>query len=460
MGREMVEEREGESEPHSSAGRLSAHEWMLLLVLATIQFAHIVDFVILMPLGSQFINSDPNDPNQLHLSTREFGFVVAAYTISAGIASLVASQFLDRFDRKRALLFLFSGFAFGTLLCGIATTFPLLLLARAVAGAFGGVCGATVLAIVGDAFADSRRATAMGVVMSAFSLASIAGVPLGLYLAEYSGWRTPFVVLGLLSIGVVVMAAWVLPPLKGHMVRSIVKLDAWDIAFEPNHIRAFLLMASLVGSSFLIVPYLATFMVANVGMPEPNLKLIYLAGGLATLLSLTWIGRIADRRGKLGVFRVLAVAACVPFLLVTVLPYGLSMFAVLAVTTLMFITTSGRMVPGMALIANSAAPSVRGSFMSLNSAVQQLGAGLASVVGGLMLQKGDGGELFGFPFVGVLACCISLLSVYLAGHLRPAPGGALAPDEEPVEADMEPAESDLATRGERSTSYLVSKEVT
>lgn len=414
--------------PARASSRLSSREWLLLLVLAAVQFAHIVDFMILMPLGSRFINGDSGDGATLHLTTGEFGLVVSAYTISAGVASLIAARFLDRFDRKKALLFLFAGFTLGTLLCAAATNYGLLLFARAVAGAFGGVCAATVLAIVGDAFHDSRRGTAMGVIMSAFSLASIAGVPLGLYLAELSGWRAPFIVLGVLSAGFLALAAWVLPPLSGHLDRGGPAVSAWEVATEGNHLRAFALMASLVGSSFLIVPYLASAMVANVGMAESDLKLIYLAGGLATLLSLTFVGWLADRLGKLPVFRVLALATCVPLVLVTLLPFGLHLALVLAVTTLMFITTAGRMVPGMALITNSATPAVRGSFMSLNAAVQQIGAGVASWIGGLLLYKDSGGHLAGFATAGMLACGFALVSVYLAGRLRPARGGEAAPD--------------------------------
>jgi predicted MFS family arabinose efflux permease len=432
----MAEASNGDAPPHparrgAASPRLSAGEWLLLLVLAAVLFAHIVDFMIIMPLGSRFINNAEGEPGQagtLHLTTQQFGLVVSAYTLSAGAASLLAARFLDRFDRKTALLGLFAGFTVGTLLCAAATSYPLLLAARAVAGAFGGVCAANVLAIVGDAFPDARRGTATGVVMSAFSVASIAGVPIGLYLAEWLGWRAPFAVLGALSGAVLGLAAWVLPPLRGHLGRRRSPVRAWAVATDPNHVRAYALMASLVGSSFLVIPYLAAYMVANVGLREGDLKFIYLYGGLTTLLTLTLIGRLADRLGKLPVFRVLALATTVPLFLITVLPPGLSLTLVLAVTTLMFVATSGRMVPGMALITNSSAPRVRGSFMSLNSAVQQMGAGLASWVGGQLLDKGEGGRLTGYPLVGLLACAAALASVYLAGRLRPAPGGAAAPD--------------------------------
>lgn len=456
----MPEAPNGKSPLPSSSGRdslrLTPSEWLLLLVLAAVQFTHIVDFMIIMPLGSHFINapaaSEQSAPaggegyvgasgygsagpashaaGNLHMTPEQFGLVVSAYTLAAGLASLLAFFFLDRFDRKNALVGLFAGFTVGTLLCAFAPTYELLVAARVVAGAFGGVCAANVLAIIGDAFPDSRRGTATGVVMSAFSVASIAGVPLGLYLAELSGtWQAPFAVLGTLCGGVLVLAACVLPPLRGHLGRRHPSAaEVLAVAVDPNHLRAFALMASLVGSSFLVVPYLATFMVSNVGVTESHLKYIYFFGGATTLLTLTWIGRVADRRGKLPVFRVFALGTTVPLFLITVLPYGTPLALVLAVTTLLFVVTSGRMVPGMALITNSSTPRVRGSFMSLNSAVQQFGAGLAAWLGGYLLHKGEDGRLTGYPLVGVLGCLCAVASVYLASHLRPVLGGADAPD--------------------------------
>jgi predicted MFS family arabinose efflux permease len=417
---------------------------MLLLVLAAVQFTHIVDFMIIMPLGSRFINAEEQaQSGSFHLTPGQFGLVVSAYTISAGIACLLATRFLDRFDRKRALLVLLGGFTLGTLLCAVATNYPLLLMARAVAGAFGGVCAANVLAIIGDAFHHSRRGTANGVVMSAFSVASIVGVPLGLYLTEYFGWRSVFIVLGGLASVVLLLAAWVLPSLRGHLRHHEAPASTWEVATDPNHVRAYALMLSLVGSSFLIVPYLPTFLVGNVGLDESALKYMYLFGGLTTLLTLPRIGRLADRLGKLPVFRVFALGAMVPLFLITVLPHGLGLVAVLSVTTLMFVMTSGRMVPAMALITNSSSPQVRGSFMSLNSAVQQFGAGLASAVGGLLLGKAEGGELTGYPLIGLLGCVAALASVYLAGHLRAAPGGESAPDTSAVQdPEPEPAATD------------------
>jgi predicted MFS family arabinose efflux permease len=411
---------------------LNAREWLLLLVLAAVQFNHIVDFMIIMPLGPTYMR-------EMGLSPRQFGGVVAAYTISAAVANLLAVFFIDRFDRKRALLTAFAGFTAGTLLCAVAPDYVLLLAARIVAGAFGGVASGLVMAIIGDAFHDSRRGFATGIVMSAFSVASCIGLPLGLYFADTFGWHAPFAILAGISAGVLLVAALVLPPLRGHLApeadgelsiaRSPRLLDFVDLLADTNHVRAFALMMAMMVSGFLIGPYIPTFLTANVGMAQADLKFIYLAGGIATILTMAPIGWIADRLGKLATFRVMAVLTMIPLLWIIFLPHGTALALVLTITTLQMVTMSGRMVPAMAMITASAAPGQRGAFMSLNTAVQHLSAGVATALGGAILSQLDAeGPLMGAEIVGLLCCIATVLSLYLAGRLRRAPDGDAAPD--------------------------------
>jgi predicted MFS family arabinose efflux permease len=406
---------------------LTPREWLLLMVLAAVQFTHIVDFMIIMPLGTVYMR-------EMKLSSEQFGHIVAAYTLAAGAGGLIASRVLDRFGRKRALLTLYTGFVTGTFLCAIAPGYGTLLAARTVAGAFGGVAAAVVFAIIGDVFPDSRRGAATGVVMSAFSVASVVGVPLGLKLEVAFSWHAPFLALSGLGVCVLCLAAVLMPPLRGHIGRHPAPtVSTWALLKDSNHLRAFALMVSLVFGSFTIFPFLATYLEFNVGLPHDQLWLMYLCGGLTTLLTLTPIGRLADEYGKLPVFRIFAVATLVLIAAVTNLPPGTHLILVLLVSTGLFVASSGRMVPAMALITASATPQQRGPFLSLNAAVQHLASGAATfVAGGLVVGK-EGEPLVGFPMVGGLACVASAVCLFLAGRLRPAPGGALAPDQVEVE---------------------------
>jgi predicted MFS family arabinose efflux permease len=413
--------------------RWSLSELVLLLALASVQFTLIIDFVIVMPLG-------PAVKSALTLTTRQFGWMVSAYGFSAAVTGLLAAGLLDRFDRKRSLLVLYAGFALGTLLCGAARDFYVLLVGRAVAGGFAGVVGASALAIVGDVFPESRRATAMGVMMSAFSVASIVGIPAGIFLANQSSWSAPFLVLAGLCVPVMLLAARVLPPLRGHLERRRQHDDSLlDVLLHPAHLRAYALMTALVLSTFTVIPFLSIYLVNNVGRSMTELPYVWLCGGAATLLTTTPVGLIADRWGKLAVFRALALFCLVPVFLITNLPQT-SLVVTLLATTFFMVVTSGRMVPAMAMITASAAPRHRGSFMSVNAAVQQLVMGAAPILSGLILGAEPEGQtaqpLHGFPVVGLVAATAVLASVLLAGRLRRAPGAAAVPAEAMAEATV------------------------
>jgi predicted MFS family arabinose efflux permease len=411
-----------------------------LFILAAVQFTHIVDFMILMPLATRLEDS-------LGVTTQQFGLLVSVYGFAASLAGLLLAPLLDRFDRKHTLLVLYAGFAAGTLFCAVAPDHRLLIVARILTGAFGGVAASTVLAIVGDAFPPARRGTATGVVMSAFSAASIAGVPAGLVLAQQSdSWRAPFFVLGLASAGLLVFAWQVMPSVRGHLGGKPVAEPFWQVAARPNHLRAYALMFTLVLSSFCVVPFIAAFLEKNIHRTKNEIPLVYLLGGAATLLSMNVVGRLSDRYPRLWVFRVSALLALVPIVWLTHLHLGASLALTLTVTTLMMVLTSARMVPALAMITSAAEPRVRGSFMSINSAVQQFAAGSAPLLAGWLMGRAAKGEpLVGFGLVGWLSAGAGLLSIVLAGQLRPAAERQALPAEDL--ADTEPPEEAAAWGG-------------
>jgi len=390
----------------------AAREWPVLLVLVGIQFGHILDFDMLLPLG-------PRYQSELDLSPAQFGLVVAAYALAACLSGLLAASCIDRFDRKRVLLILKAGFVLATLLCGLASSFEVLLVGRCLAGALGGVLGPVVFAILGDLIPERRRAWATGVVLSAFAVATIAGVPIALTLAQAFGTGSPFIVLAGFSTAVLVLAACVLPPLPAER-RACRWISPWHVLVEPTFLRAHVLMAAVILGTFLLVPYLPTFLLANVGWQESDLRWLYLWAGLATLVGNPLAGRLADRFGKVLVFRGLVLLTMLPIVLVTNGGPGLLGTSLVA-TTALVVCSSGQTVPALALITSCAPHASRGSFLSVNAAVQQLAMGLAALLaGGMLRQAGPGQPLQGYPLVGLLACAVALLSFGLAGAVCPA----------------------------------------
>ena len=395
--------------PHLTPRR----ERWLLFTLAGIQFTHILDFMIMMPLGPQFTAL-------FGISNAQFGLLVSAYTLSAGFSGLMAATYIDRFSRKQLLLGMYSLFGLATLACALAPDYLWLMLARVAAGLFGGVLSALSQTIVADVIPFERRGRAMSVVMTSFSVSTVAGVPLGLFLAAHFNWHAPFVGIAAL-VGLLALGAWqTLPRLDAHLHHPE-RVSVWrgigQVLAEPNHLKAFAVSGLMMFAAFTVIPYITIYLQSNAGMQASEVPWIYLCGGLATLLSARYFGRLTDRVGKVRVFQRLALAVTVP-LMATTLSQGLPLWGLLAISTLFFTVMSGRMIPGMAMISSAALPRLRGTFMTLNSAVQSASMGLAALVAGLIIGRDAQGQLTGYWVAGLLGVVASLLSVWLAGQLR------------------------------------------
>ncbi len=395
------------------------------MVLAAVQFTVLADFMTMSPIGPVLMDAFAIGPQAL-------GWLVAVYTFSAAISGVLGALFADRFDRKHLLLALYALFVVSLIACSVAPGYPALLFARAAGGAFGGVLGAVVMTIVGDAIPESRRGQATGVVMTAFAVATIAGVPIGLLLAGHFGWHAPFALLAVLSAGVWLCAWRWLPSMAGHLQpgdgaprrSSVGAIIA--VLSRPQHLRAYLLVVMVMSTAFLVIPYISLYMALNVGIGIKDLPIVYLVGGGATLFSARLIGRLSDRLGKPRIFRWLAAAAVVPLIAITHLPPVGLIGATLA-SLAFFVLVSGRMIPMMAIVTSAADPALRGTFMSLNQTVQSLSQGAATSVASLMLGRAGDGRLLHYDWVGWLAVAISLASCYWVGRVvRPAGGSAPA----------------------------------
>ena len=326
-------------------------ERALLLTLAGIQFSHILDFMIMMPLGPMLMR-------ELGITTHEFGLLVASYSFSAALSGLLASVFIDRFERKFLLLGMFALFGLATLACGLAPGYTMLIVARGLAGAFGGVLGALVQTIIGDTIPFARRAKASGIVASAFSFSTVAGVPLSLWLANHFQWRAPFIFIVVLVLLFILISWRVLPELRHHISkekRLHPFVDLFSVMRDANHLLALLFSALIIFSGFTVIPYITVYAVNNIAISQHDIPLVYFAGGAATLFTARLIGQWADVKGKMEIYRLIALASILPLFAVTQIQSASLGLWVLC-TTFFFVLVSGRFIPAMAIITSAAQP--------------------------------------------------------------------------------------------------------
>jgi len=384
------------------------YQSFVVAILAFLQFTVILDFMIMSPLGAAMLPA-------LNITTGQFGVAVSVYAFSAGISSLLAAGFADRFDRKKLLLFFYGGFVLGTLFCGLATSYHFLLFARLVTGVFGGVIGSVVFAITTDLFEFHQRGRVMGFIQTAFAASQILGLPAGLYLSNRWDWHAPFLMIVGVSLLAGVVIVKYLKPITAHLAApaehtAIMHLK--NTVTNSRYIQAFLTTALLSIGGFMLMPFGSTFTVNNLGIGMDKLPMIYLVTGIATIIIGPLVGRASDRLGKFNVFVFGTVVSMIMVLIYTNL--GITPLAVvIGINVLMFVGIFSRMIPSQALM--SAIPSLasRGSFMSISSSLQQISGGIASVVAGLIVMQDASGKLLYFDRIGYVMVCTSLITVVM-----------------------------------------------
>jgi MFS transporter, DHA1 family, inner membrane transport protein len=388
---------------------MSKKERTILILLAGMNFTHILDFMIMMPLSNYLIGD-------LGITPFQFSLLVAAYSISAFFSGLVIATFIDRYDRKRPLVFAYAGFLLGSVACGFAPTFGILLAARIVAGLFGGIIGAQVFAIVGDMFSYERRGRAMGIVMGGFAAASILGVPLSLYVTNLfkENWHLPFLMIGGVALLLMPLVIKIIPSMKGHIKEPNEDESLFaaliTVAKVPIQRAALTFSGLLMMGHFLIIPFINPYLEFNKGFSKNDIPSLYLVGGAASLLAALYLGKVADKKGKLNIFSLSVFLSLFMVLLITRLP-NVAFPLVLLFFGVWFIVATGRIVTAQAMITEVVKPEQRGSFMSINGSIQQLGSGLAALCAGAIVKTEPSGRIVHYEWVGYLSIAVLLLSL-------------------------------------------------
>lgn len=371
------------------------YQVFVIAVIAILQFTVVLDFMIMAPLGAQMMRV-------LAISPSHFGWVVSAYAFSAGISGILAAGFADKFDRKEMLLFFYTGFIVGTIFCGMAPGYQSLVIARIVTGLFGGVLFSINMAILADLFPLEVRGRVMGYVQTAFAAAQVLGIPLGLLLANRWGWHMPFrMIAGCCVLLGLVIIRW-LKPVNDHLQQRAERPALTHLlrtASQKRYLRAFATTAFLSTGGFLLMPYSSAFLVHNVGITEKILPVVFVVAGAVGIVTGPLIGKLSDRIGKFRVFIYGSLLGTIMVLIYTHLALT-PLWELLLLNTLLYTAVFSRVIPSQALISAVPDRQDRGAFMSINSSVQQLGGGIASVVGGFIIAESSTGQLVRYDILG------------------------------------------------------------
>jgi MFS transporter, DHA1 family, inner membrane transport protein len=393
---------------------MKKNELSLLLLLALVQFTNVVDFMIVMPLG-------PVLKELWQIDSTQFSRIVSLFSVGAFLSAMLTIAYVDRFDRKKVLLFVYAGFTIGTFFCGLSNSYEQLLAARFITGLFGGIGGSVILSMVGDYVPAERRGQAMGILMTGFALASILGVPGGLWLAGHYEWHTPFILLASLCSAIFILAIFLVPNFTGHL-KNVQKQKAHQIIVhifsDANKRLALLLSSCLMMSHFAIIPFLTDFFTFNLGVNyKTDVPLVYIVGGILTVFCSPLIGKLSDKYGRYIVFSILTMLSIIPALGIPNI-WSNSLWVIIPICSTLFIFSGSRMIVGSAQITSTATPQERGSFLIINSSIQQLSTGLIAWVGGAIITNDDAKRVLHYPILGIIAVVFALIALLVFKRIK------------------------------------------
>ena len=384
------------------------YEIFVVAILAFLQFTVVLDFMVLSPLGAMLMP-------ELNITPAQFAMVVSGYAISAGISGFLAAGFADKFDRKKLLLFFYGGFIIGTTFCALAVDYHDLLLARIITGVFGGVLSSISFAIITDLFRLEVRGRVMGFVQMAFASSQVLGIPIGLYLANELGWHSPFFMIVGICLLVGIFIVIFLKPIDAHLkipsTRNPFKHLAKTVS-QPLYLRAFAATTLLATGGYMLMPFGSAFVVHNLGISLDKLPLLYVVTGIFSMITGPLIGKFSDQVGKYNIFTVGS------FVTMIVVAYYCSLgttplWIVLVLNIIMFAGVSSRIITSSALITAVPAPQDRGSFMSVNSSVQQISGGIASFIAGKIVVETADGKLENYDTLGYVVVGAMIITVIM-----------------------------------------------
>jgi predicted MFS family arabinose efflux permease len=373
----------------------------VIFLIGAIQAVNVLDFMMVMPMGPWFAEG-------LGFPLSHVAWLGGSYTAAAAVSGFIGAYFLDRFDRRKALAVALVGLVLGTAAGGFAVDLGTLLAARMIAGAFGGPATSLALSVIADVVPPERRGRAVGAVMSAFSVASVFGVPAGLKLAQLGGWRLPFFAVAGLAAVVAIGAVLLLPPMRGHIAAARAHPPRRGrFAGDPLARLSLVTTATIFAANFSVIPNIAGFLQANLGYPADRMDVLYGVGGAFSFVTMSLVGRAVDRVGAPAVATV--GAALYVGVMSTVFIWAPPGLPILPLFVTFMVAQSLRMVPLNALTSRVPTPADRAGFMSTQSAVQHIASSIGAFLSAGFLFEAPDGRLVGMDRVATIATALCLL---------------------------------------------------
>jgi len=255
----------------------------------------------------------------------------------------------------------------------------------------------------------------MGFVQMAFASSQVLGLPLGLYFANLWSWHSPFIMIVIVSLVVMLAIIMYLKPIDAHLKIKSDKNAFVHLARTASNIvylKTFAAMALLATGGFMMMPFGTVFAVNNLKLSPESLPLLYTITGVFTMFLGPLVGKLSDGWGKYPTFfagSILMIVIVVIYCNLGVTPLWL----VILFNVTMFAAITARMISSQALLSAVPDLSDRGAFMSINSSIQQISGGIAAYIAGLIVAQAPSGELLHYDTLGYVVSVTTFITIVL-----------------------------------------------
>ena len=386
----------------------------LVLVLGLLTFASVYASVVMAPVLTQIAG-------EFGISTGAAGLVVAAYGAPGIVVAVAAGPYSDRFGRKRFLVAGAAVMGVFTLLASFATTFPVLVGTRMIAGVGGSVIFPNANATLADHFPYSERARAIATVIGMNTMASIVGIPIAGIVAEATSWRVSVAIVGVLCLAASIVLFFRLRPVQTPLNASKVRELYRSIVTNRSAIGA--VGSSLLGALYWFSwsTYIVVFFEQVFGLSQGLASTLALTQGLGVLVGSQLGGRLGTRIGHKPV-----VAASVA-ISGAILLYQTNLTPPLAITAVLNLALSaviGARFASNTTLLTEQVPEARGTMLALSASVTSASIVAGASIGGILI------DVFGFGSLGVFCFAVALIAALVV---------ALFVREEPIDLEISPA---------------------
>lgn len=348
----------------------------------------------------------PTIADSLHVSVSAAGLQVTLYALGVAIGGPILTALTGNIRRKPLLIFLMGLFIAGHLASAMAPNFTVLLVTRFISGFAHGVfigVGATIAAML---VPENKRATAIAIMFSGFTIATIVGVPLGTFIGQHLGWRATLLGVAILG-GIGFIANLILLPDDIQQGAPMQLKDQLKVLGNKHILLVLAATAFGYGGTFVAFTYMATLLEKVTGFSAAAVSILLLIYGIAVMLGNITGGKISNHKPAKALIRIFGLQVLVLLLFTVTVHYKIP-----AVITLFLMGgLSFSSVPGLQLyivqLSEKYLPGTEAVSSSLNIAAFNLGVAIGATVGGLVVDASFG--LAATPWVGAVLVAVGVL---------------------------------------------------